>query len=307
MVNSEKWLKLFDNFITDKVVQLQEEFSGIRSPCDLPVYLQDYLMGKVQLRIDLHVLRNGNTHELKIMVQGHGTKPLADTTSLDIQHGVIANCCDNHRGAMLVIVPESVENPERMVLRIPSVVRLELLDNFQSLGGQERQGVGLVGEQGGEVFAMNSYGKGNSVRSSMFLSELPNNVIDHRPQVMNTFSENEPEASRSVFDNFDMDFEPIIINTRLDLGNHLVRGWFKEIPGYTVEIGDILPCPLDAKAKGIHIISHKLRLPSYEQKETRDAENPEGPRDSCAYKEEFETNLDKVAETKSPTRRSNKS
>ena len=202
MRSREEWFKLTDNFISDEVVQLYKDNADVFMPCDgltMSPFVKDYLVGSMGVHAEYRMpLRNHESHKLRAVFQkAPSSEP--HFTKAD-RRGRLNTClsetrCGENWCSVLVPIPQPIQNPERVLLGIPSVVRLELLNESVSLGGESIEGLVTLAR---EVLRLlrnreinTTFGFGTTC-----LTKTPHSVIHDGTKIMDAISKIEPQTGR---------------------------------------------------------------------------------------------------------------
>jgi hypothetical protein len=259
----EEWRKLIDYFISDEIVQIDEEFVG-GDASSWPVFVKGYTNLEYGFEIIYRLsIRHGKNHDFRTIISCASTDfATPDDYSTPRTDASGAMNASNDRGRfMFVIIPESIEDVQEMPLRvILSIVRLETLD--KSLGIKRKA---LIPRQyfflEPILIKANGESKLTLRRFTADLPKVPNKIINNRPKIVNGIPCEETQANRRLPINLEKIAYHIARTLRIYLGNNTVRVCFKEGVGFKFELLYVLPCPVDPQMGNFHVICHAI--PSY--------------------------------------------
>ena len=275
---SEEWLKLGDDFVTHKVVHLDEEFVG-KMPSRWPIFVEGYLNGYFGLEVHWKVAV-GERYSFQFLAVFDGScSQRACARSLprgdNVEH--VVDSGDIEGQVMLFFDREPVKDVENVSFRVmPSLVRLKMLDKVYDLCTEAFL-------QSGEIFSpLLALVTREKVESKLTagvlpptLSKAPNEVIENRAQIVDSISGNDSESQWWFPFNLEQG-RPLVEAVKLFWGDYTVRVGFEKRLGLAFELLDVLPCSLDPKVGKFYIIAARHD----EQVTQEDSEDSEGPRDS---------------------------
>lgn len=261
----EEWRKLVDDFISNEIVQVDEEFAG-DSPLSWPTFVESYINRECGFEIIYRLsVRHKQTHDFRTIISSACTNSASPNAYLSPWSHAQTSACltDNNDSGrlMFVVVPESVKYVQRMpFVVIPSIVRLEIFN--KGLGIRRKASVPL------QYFTLepilidtNGESKLTIRRFTTDLPKIPDKIIKNRPKIVDGVPYEEAQVNGWLLvDSPDIAYM-IASTLRIYLGNHTVRVCFEEGVGFTYELLYVLPRPIDPRMGNFHVISHKIVLP----------------------------------------------
>lgn len=162
---------------------------------------------------------------------------------------------------MLVVIPNFIEYPQRMLLRIRFVVWLELFDKLIGGSWQFLQSFVPTSREFLGIHADRKRNSGVQVRF-LELPKLPKDIVHNAAEIVDTLGKQEIKRRRHLLTHLELDSRPglFIGKVRVVFCYNFVGATIEEVTGNTVEISDILPCPSDTEAMFIGVISHENHL-----------------------------------------------
>ncbi|MCH8827276.1 MAG: hypothetical protein IIB16_10000, partial [Chloroflexi bacterium] len=253
MRSREEWFKLTDNFISDEVVQLYKDNADVFMPCDgltMSPFVKDYLVGSMGVHAEYRMpLRNHESHKLRAVFQkAPSSEP--HFTKAD-RRGRLNTClsetrCGENWCSVLVPIPQPIQNPERVLLGIPSVVRLELLNESVSLGGESIEGLVTLAREVPRLLGNREINTTSGFGAAC-LAKLPHSVIHDRTKIMDAISKIEPQTAGDLLDSLHTILDLCIASMRFYLGNNLIWFTINEPFDSLIEIRDVSSCTPEAK------------------------------------------------------------
>jgi hypothetical protein len=157
---------------------------------------------------------------------------------------------DEDRSSMFVVVPEAVENPERMGLWfIPSLVclvGLEASDGVYYRLGEAldfAQGfikpIGFDADREGEFTQV-------PVGDIVGFPNIPEDIIKHRPEIMNTIPCKEAQFCRDFLGNLEFEPQDLLNSITIFFGHHFMCYSINKLSKPKVEVVDAAVYPREA-------------------------------------------------------------
>lgn len=256
----KEWRKLLDDFISNEIVQVEEELAG-DSPSSWPVFIKSYIDLEYGFEFGYRLqIRHGEIHDFRAIISCACT----DSTRTNVYSSAspytetkaTLKASDNRGGLMFVIVPESIKDVHLMTLRvIPSIVRLEILNKGLSINRKALEGIQNFHLKP-LFFDANWKSKLAFRRFATNLPKVPDKIIEGRPEIMNSVSSEETKPNGRLPIDLKAVAQDITTRLRVYLGNHTIRVCFKEGVSFTYELLYVFPRPLDPRMGEFHIISH---------------------------------------------------
>jgi hypothetical protein len=252
----EDWLKLGDDFVTDKIVQGLQTMDSHGSPC-WPRFIEGYINRKFSIQVRFRsVFRDGRTQHFRaILYSAAANKPRA--AYLDFFKGEgWYNSSHDSRSPMLVVIPETVEDIDVMCCNIISVVRLQIF-NQSSGGSREPTKPSEINSIGGVFVArpvITDRESNSLMNGAVDLPQTPNDVIQNRTKVVDAISRDDPEAVRRLLINPEEKRKELLSSLRVTLGNHSERVSFEEGISFSSELVDVFLCPVEPEQGNFHVV-----------------------------------------------------
>jgi hypothetical protein len=253
MIDSrQNWLELGHDFISNEIVKSAEVTANCGAVSCTP-YIQGYINGDFGILVWFWAICGEDApREFRAILYSHAWS-CADTTR-DTKTAI--NIHAPHRGqhqggsSMFVGVPDGVDNAKRMPLGsvgIPSVVRLQILN--QSLSSRREVIDAFKARLCESVLVVRgpfADRKGDLLipGRTMNPGKAPDNVIQDGAQIVDTFARNDAEALRNFLRDPEMIRNAILSAIRIELGFYSKRATFKEVPGLSIELINMLHCPI---------------------------------------------------------------
>ncbi len=279
----EDRLKRGEHFVTNKVVKISDALGG-KLPLGWSPFVESYIEGDHGFELWLRLTNaKGYSYDclavLKSVPCGHtdgSTDRAANLNStyqptiwqLDSVHGACYGDSytlrdDQHKGgaSMFVIVPEAIENPERMrVWVVPSFVRLVGLETSNEVYSRLREAMELFlpsikisATFVGRKSQITQFRLGASRQNP----KLPNKVVQNRTKVMDTIPNNKAQSQWRFFDTLHLIPLELINSITIYLGHHFFLRTSEVFSGLTLEIVQVLPCPRQTPMKVFKVDCHE--------------------------------------------------
>lgn len=292
MAELEKWLQLFKNVLSYNAVQGGEKAYYGGKAC-WPRFIEHYLKGwfQVELRIrgytsgqceardyrltfrtpDVHILPYAR--EVGLVVANHQPWLESDMGGHSRQDG----------SAMLVAVPQVIQNPKQASILFPSLIGLDILDDGSEFVRQLFQVLArlaippcITTAKWEPRFSFRNW-KRDAFRGSDALADRPNGVIQYGTQVVDNICDTEANLRRDLAPllGFDM-YHDLACRVLLYLDDNFAWSTIKEDTHLVLQVEDMLFRPLEPEIEGVVCFSH-------ERQEARNSKNTQGSRDSSTY------------------------
>lgn len=259
----KEWLKLCDDFISNEIVQREEECAGNHSASEFP-YIQSYINREFGLEITYRLsIGEGYFCDFRTIVGCPSTNVTSSNThsSLRRQANTSLNSSNENGEHMFVVVPQSVEDIQNVLfVSIPSIIRLEVLNYGLGFSWDFFEVTRLFIGKINEALRVDIDRESKSTIGSriMGLTKVPDDVIESSPKIMNSISHYEAKSIRWLPIYLETIGNYISRNILVFLGNHTVRVCFKEGFGFSLELLDVFPRPIDPRIGEFHIIAHTI-------------------------------------------------
>lgn len=262
-LNGKKWLQLCDDFVSDEIVQLEEECAGNHSASEFP-YIESYINREFGLEVTYR-LSVGERYfcDFRTIVGCPSANAASSNTHISLrrQANTSLNSSNENGEPMFVVVPQSVKDIQNVLfVSIPSIVRLEVLNYGLGFSWDffevTRLFIGKINEAARADIDRES--KSTIGSRIMDLPQIPDDVIKCSSEVMDSISHNESKSGGGLPIYLKTIGDHIARNILIFLGNHTVRLCFKEEFGFSFELLDVFPRPLDPRIGEFHIISHEI-------------------------------------------------
>ncbi len=263
-LSGKEWCKLLDDFISDEIVQIDEEFAN-DSPSSWPDFVKGYISRECGLEIGYRLrIRHKQTHDLRIITSCAYTEFASHNVYLPpssyTQTSATLKATDDKGCLMFVVIPETVKDIQRVSFGvIPSIVRLEVLN--------KRLGIGREASEHWQYFHVEPFlfnadrkGKLTTRLLTTDLPQAPNKIIKCRPEIVDGVSNKEPKPNRRLPVSLKTVAHEVARSLRVYLANHTVRVCLEEGISFTYELLYVLPRPLDPRMGEFHVISHTPQI-----------------------------------------------
>lgn len=277
----EDRLKRGEYFVTNKVVKISEALGG-RLPLGWSPFVKCYIEGDsvIELWFRLTSMEDNSCDFLAIMKcatchDSHRTNensvnrpPIWQANNLpslwtDTRRFMEDRADD--RTSMFVIVPEAIKNPERMrVWVIPSFVWLVGLETFNEVYGSLRETAErfqFSGKQRTCITNRKVKVPQGCLGTSRKVPKLPNQVVQNGTEVMDTITSDKTQIQWRLFPALHLNPQELIDSITVFLGHHFIMNTFKEPSGLTLEILQVLSCPVKTPMKVFKVGGHNSVSP----------------------------------------------
>ncbi len=272
----EERLKLGEHFVTHKVVKVFEAFGG-RLFLGWSPFIKCYLEGDFQVGHWIKIIGfpSESYDFLAIIEDANRMNGVAGEPSLQAEcsisqphtSGFRGNLCaylachSEDRTSVFVIVPEAIENPERVqVWVIPSLVRLVGLETFDEVYGSLREALerflslserlATLADRKGQVL---QYLRGALGKDT----ELPHGIVQNGTEVMDTVSSEESQSGWKFFPTLRLNPQELIDSISVFLSHHFVRVTINEPSDLTVEVIHVHLRPFKAPMQLFQVGGHE--------------------------------------------------
>ncbi|MFC2024104.1 hypothetical protein ACFLTJ_00775 [Chloroflexota bacterium] len=293
----EKGCEFGEYFFTNKLVKVSEALGG-RLPFGFSPFVKGYLEGESYIELRFRLIDAlGNCCEFLAIVEVAPCMHCKIVPSRGPMHSAIRQSCrlsesrgdlcafmetqDEDGGSMFIIVPEAVENPERMkVWFIPSLVFLVGLEFSKNVYYRLWEFINLV-QAGLKSTGREANGKEQVTQipfsKSFSLPKMPDEVIKNRPEIVNAISCKESQFCREFIGNLELVPQDLFSAITVFLGHHFMCYSFNEHIKATLKVIDAVVCP----TKPIYQYLGDVR---HHEKETSKTKNTQGVRDTRTHK-----------------------
>lgn len=273
----EDKLKRGEYFITNKVVKISEALGG-RLPFGWSPFVKCYIEGDsiIELWFRLTSVEGNSCDFLAIMKyatcrdnhrasnENLANRPpiwqANDLPSLWTDSRRLMEGRADDRTSMFVIIPEAIENPERMqVWVIPSFVWLVGLETFNEVYGSLWEAierfpfsVKLITRLTDRKVQVIQDAFGTSRK----VPKLPNHIVQNGAEVVDTISNDEAQTQWRLFPTLHLNPQELIESITIFLGHHFMMNRVYEPSGLTLKVLQVLPCPIQAKMKVFKVGGH---------------------------------------------------
>lgn len=254
-----------ENFVTNKAVKISEALGG-RLPFGWSPFVKCYIEGDsiIELWFRLTSLKGNSCDFLAIMkfaacCEDHRPQDenLANQSSIwqsDSLRPFWTESCRfmesraDYRTSMFVIVPEAIENPERMrIWVVPSFVWLVGLETSDNIYSRLREAIERF--QFDTKFSTRITDRKGNIRQSLRRTprknaKLPNQIVQNGTEVMDTIPDDETQMQWRLFPASHLDPQEVIDSITIFLGHHFMMNTIKELSGLTFEVLQVLPRPI---------------------------------------------------------------
>jgi hypothetical protein len=271
----EDRFKLGHYFISNEIVKVSEALGG-RLSFGWSPFVECYLEGEAQLDVWLRVSgAQGERYNVLAIIESathmYGMTPNVrlHTSSTVGQSDWLQNRGDrstsmeyyDEDGAVVfVIVPESMEYPERMrTWVIPSLVWLVWLETFDEVKGGFREALEQFQTL---VKSLRTSAKRerntiqSALRQTLNVSKLPDDVIQDTAEIVNTISGNDAQSRWKLFPNLHLEPQEVIDTVTIFLGHHFVWYTVDESSDLTVEVVHMQLRPTEAQTVLLEVDIH---------------------------------------------------
>ncbi|MFC1901729.1 hypothetical protein ACFLX3_02230 [Chloroflexota bacterium] len=258
----EDKLERSEYFVTNKVVKISEALGG-RLPLGWCRFTKSYIEGDFDIElwfrltspkgdsydflavftstasVDSH--RDGRTilkgiHQSSV----RQLNSLSSPTRADSCAYVESNYED--RCPMFIIIPEAIENPERMrVWFAPSFVWLVGLKTSKNVYSRLRNAI--------ELYLPSVKGTGRESQVSQFtfraprkIPKMPNEIVQNGAEVVDTIPCDETQPQWRLFPTLQLNPQELVGSITIFLGYHFIWPVFNKPSGLTLKVIHVLPC-----------------------------------------------------------------
>ena len=274
----EDRLKRGEHFVTNKVVKISEALGG-RLPFGWSPFVKCYIEGDAVIDLwcrltgpegnscDFYAIMKCATcfdshraSDETLLNQSSVWQPDDLPTPWTNPRRFMESRADD-RTSVFVIVPEAIENPERMrVWVIPSLVWLVGLETFDEVYSSLREAI--EGFQFGIKFSTRFTDRKANMfqsfgRTPRKIANLPNQVVQNGTEVVDTIPNDEAQTQWRLFPTLRLNPPELIDSITVFLGHHFMMNRVYEPSGLTLEVLQVLSCPIQTLMKGLRMGSHE--------------------------------------------------
>jgi hypothetical protein len=275
----EDRLKWGENFITDKIVKISEALGG-EQPFGWSPLVKSYIEGEHDIELWFRLTTvQGNSYDFLAFLKSATsvdcdrafetalTNP-SSVWQLDNSHWATGTDCSGFmasqhkaRTSVFVIVPEAIENPERMQVWVcPSFVWLVGLETFNDVYGSLREALETF-QFGRKVSTRLTYRKvqvlQDTLGASRKIPKLPNQVVQNGAEVMDTIPSDETQTQWRLFPTLHLNPQELLNTITVFLGHHCIFNTFNEPSGLTLEVLHMFPSSFQAPVKVFEVGGHE--------------------------------------------------
>jgi len=274
----EDRLKFGEHFVTNKVVKISEALGG-RLPLGWPPFVKCYIEGDsiIELRFRLTSPEGNSCDFLGIMkcttrFENHWPPDINltgkssvwqsnDLPSFEAESRRLMENRADDRTFMFVIVPEAIENPERMrVWVVPSLIWLIGLETLDEVYCSWREAIERF-QFGGKLITLLIDRKAQVLQdflgASRKAAKLPNHVIQYRAEIVDAVTSDKTQSQWRLFPTLHLDPQEFIDPITVFLGHHFMMNTVNKSSGLTLEVPQVLPCPIKTLMKLFKVGGHE--------------------------------------------------
>lgn len=281
----EKGFKFEHYFFTDKLIKVSEALGG-GQPTGWCPFVETYAKGQIYLSLWLRVTSSHfESNDLFAIVEPRvfrvlhpkGASSLTRFPFLSIYDVPISEQNGGEDGGtVFVTIPKSMEEIERMqIWVIPSVVRLirlETFNNIQNIVREKTKAFSAFSESFRTLSNRESDVRQFSVGDAENFTNLPNDIIGDRAEVVNTIPCNNTQSQGDFLSFKKSDPMEVMDSITIFLGHHFIWYTVMESLNLSIEVIKVQLCSFESQP-----ILFKVGIQNDETSETKDSK---GSRDT---------------------------